>query len=150
MIPDHGRVKTIHGITEFGELKIVDMGGVSFMSVGNVFVQVAHISDIRPMREVETNDAWNALLEHVARVFHVLKSDILGKSRNVEYVAARHAAWYCAFTLGMESMSGLGAACGVSQHGTVLYGVKRAKELLTVDEMFSSRIDSIMRAFKQK
>ena len=77
MIPDHGRVKTIHGITEFGELKIVDMGGVSFMSVGNVFVQVAHISDIR-WSGSETSDlrswVWPLAFGH-GRRRHVFKED---------------------------------------------------------------------------
>lgn len=99
--------------------------------------QIALLDDYLGQLEGKSADSapqWKALVEIVAKRFHLKSDDLLGACRKADYALARQIALYlCRRQLGF-SLKELGAIFGGRDHSTILHGIKKIQSLRDTDK----------------
>jgi chromosomal replication initiation ATPase DnaA len=149
-IPEIARVITKQNVVSCGPTALVKIGAVEFLRVGiNVTASLVAISEIASIQPLTGRPAdAHRLLATVADVFGVDVRDIVSKSRLQEHVHPRFAFWLLAWENRFGTTSELSRMVGRDDHGSMIHGRDRARELCDVDKHFLERVEAIRAAMQ--
>lgn len=95
-------------------------------------------------RKVTVEEIQRKVSEH----YNIRLSDMIGPKRVRSFARPRQIAMYLAKQMTSRSLPEIGRRFGGRDHTTVMHGVKRVEELMTLDSQISDDIDLLRRALE--
>lgn len=93
--------------------------------------------------------SYDNIVAAVCKYSGIRKSDITGKSRKKEIVAARQLALHIAHKYTAMSFSQLGRAMGGRDHSTVMHACNQVETRLAADKAFRKSVETLEASIKQ-
>lgn len=121
----------------------------SFDESGDITVDLARRCVARIVNITKKELSYDNIVAAVCKYSGIRKSDITGKSRKKEIVAARQLALHIAHKYTAMSFSQLGRAMGGRDHSTVMHACNQVEARLAADKAFRKSVETLEASIKQ-